>query len=65
MKFSDLISNCHQTFASVLLACSLFGFHFPHHAIGRKRNHQVNLKTIEQTSQTKTSDPIPQYEWFY
>lgn len=65
MKLSNLISNCHQTFASVLLAFSLFGFLFPHHATEPKRNHHVNLKTIEQTSQTKTSDSIPQYEWFY
>ena len=30
MKLSSLISNSHQSFASVFLAFSLFGFLFPH-----------------------------------
>ena len=65
MKLSNSISKSHQTFASVFLAFSLFGFLLPHHGNGVKQHHQVNLKTSEQTSQTKTSDSIPQYEWFY
>jgi hypothetical protein len=62
MKFSNSISNSHQTFASVFLAFSLFGFRFPHHPIGAKQNHQVNLKTSEQTGHTKTNDSEPRYK---
>ena len=59
MKLSNLISYSHQTFASVLLAFGLLGFLFPHHATGAKRNHQVNLKTIEQTSTPENSVLVP------
>jgi hypothetical protein len=65
MKLANSTNKSHQTFASVVLAFSLFGFLFPHHASQVKQNHQVNLKTTEQTSQTKTDDSIPQYQWFY
>lgn len=65
MKLVNLISNYHQTFASVFLAFSLFGFLFPHHATSMKPTHQVNLKASEQTWQTKTYDYDPQYEWSY
>ena len=65
MKLPNLISNYHQTFASVLIAFSLFGFLFPHHATRMKGTHQVNLKASEQTWQTKTYDYDPQYQWFY
>jgi hypothetical protein len=66
MKLANSTSKSHQTFASVVLAFSLFGFLFPHHASQvKQQKHQVNLKTTEQTSQTKTDDSIPQYQWFY
>jgi len=65
MKLPNLISNCHQTFASILLAFSLFGFVFPHHATRIKQIHQLNVKASEQTWQTKTDDSEPQYKWFY
>ena len=62
MKLSNSISKSHQTFASVFLAFSLFGFHFSHHAAGGKQHHQVNLKATEQTGQTKTNDSEPRYK---
>ena len=48
MKLSSLISKSHHSFASVLLAFSLFGFLFPHQTNQVKSNHQVNLRTSEQ-----------------
>ena len=65
MKFSNLISNRHQTFASVLLAFSLFGFLVPHHGNEVKQRQRANVRTSEQTPQAKTDDSIPQYQWFY
>jgi hypothetical protein len=65
MKLPNFISHSHQTFASVFLAFSLFGFLFPHHATRVGQKHQVNLRTVEQTSQTQDADPDPGYEWFY
>jgi len=65
MKLSSFISHSHQTFASVFVAFSLFGFLFPHHATQVRQNHQVQLRTAEQTSQTQADDSDPGYEWFY
>ena len=48
MKLSSLISKSHQSFASVFLAFSLFGFLFPHQTKEVKPNHQVNLRMSEQ-----------------
>jgi hypothetical protein len=58
MKLSKLISICRQTFAGVL-------FSFPASFHRGERNHKVNLKTIEQPSQTKAGDTVPQYERFH
>jgi hypothetical protein len=65
MKFLNSISKSHQTFASVFLAFSLFGFLLPHHGNEVKRHQLANVRTSEQISQTKTDDSIPQYQWFY
>jgi hypothetical protein len=43
----------------------LFGFLFPHHANQVEPNHQVNLKTSEQTATEKAGDDGPEYPWFY
>jgi hypothetical protein len=56
MKLTNLASKSHQSFASVFLAFSLFGFLFPHHVTGVKQTHQVNLKASEQTGQTKRAE---------
>jgi hypothetical protein len=56
MKIINLVSKSHQSFASVFLAFSLFGFVFPHHVTGVKQTHQVNLKASEQTGQTKRTE---------
>jgi hypothetical protein len=48
MKLSSLISKSHESFASVFLAFSLFGFLFPHQTKEVKPNHQVNLRMSEQ-----------------
>ena len=61
MKVTNWVSKSHQSFASVFLAFSLFGFLFPHHATRAQQNHQVNWKTIEQTSQTKSGDSVPKF----
>jgi hypothetical protein len=47
MKLTNLVSKTHQSFASVFLAFSLFGFLFPHHVTGVKQTHQVNLEAGE------------------
>ena len=47
MKLSSLVSKSHQSFASVFLAFSLFGFLFPQ-TNQVKSNHQVNLRASEQ-----------------
>ena len=65
MKFSNSISKSHQTFASVFLAFSLFGFVFPHPTKQVKQNHRVNLITTEQATQPEPADDGSQYEWFY
>ena len=65
MKLTNLVRYSHHSFASVFLALSLFGFLFPHHANQVKPNHQVNLRTSEQTTTQKPADEGPQYEWFY
>jgi hypothetical protein len=57
MKLSKLISIYHQTFAGVL-------FSFPASSHRGELNHKVYLKTIEQPSQTKSGDSVPQYERF-
>jgi hypothetical protein len=57
MKLSKLISICHQTFAGVV-------FSFPASSHRGERNHKMNLKTINQPSQTKSGDSVPQYERF-
>jgi hypothetical protein len=65
MKLSSLISNSHQSFASVFLAFSLFGFLFPHQTKEVKPNHQVNLRTSEQATDREPADDGSQYEWWY
>jgi hypothetical protein len=45
MKFSNSISKSHQTFASVFLAFSLFGFLLPHHGNEVKR-HRLEVGLI-------------------
>jgi hypothetical protein len=37
MKLPNLVSKSHQSFASVFLAFSLFGFAFPHHSTRAKQ----------------------------
>ena len=64
-KLSSLLSNSHRSFASVVLAFSLFGFLFPHHQNQAKLNHQVNLRTSEQATDREPADDGSQYEWFY
>jgi len=65
MKLSSLISKSHQSFASVFLAFSLFGFLFPHQTKEVKPNHQVNLRTSEQATDREPADDGSQYEWWY
>ena len=65
MKLSSLISKSHQSFASVFLAFSLFGFLFPHQTKQVKPNHQVNLRTSEQATDREPADDGSQYEWWY
>jgi hypothetical protein len=66
MKLPNLVSKSHQSFASVFLAFSLFGFVFPHHATRVKQapsaslrvsrqTHEVNLKASDRTWQTATA----------
>jgi hypothetical protein len=64
-KLSSLISKSHQSFASVFLAFSLFGFLFPHQTNQVKPNHHVNLRTSEQATDREPADDGSQYEWFY
>ena len=45
MKFSNSISKSHQTYASVFLAFSLFGFLLPHHGNEVKR-HRLEVGLI-------------------
>ena len=49
MKFSNLISKLHHTFARVFLGFNLWNSVFPHHATKLKQNHQMNLKNSDQT----------------
>jgi peptidase E len=65
MKLSSLISKSHHSFASVLLAFSLFGFLFPHQTKQVKPNHQVNLRTSEPATDREPADDGSDYEWFY
>jgi hypothetical protein len=65
MKLPNFIRHSQQSFASVFLAFSLFGFFFPHHTNQVKGNHQVNLRTSEQTTTEKVDDDGPEYRWFY
>ena len=65
MKLSSLISKSHQSFASVFLAFSVFGFLFPHQTKQVKPNHQVNLRTSEQATDQEPADDGSQYEWWY
>jgi len=65
VKLSNSIKQPSQSFASVLLAFSLFGFLFPHQANQVQQNHQVNLTTTEQATQQEPADDGSQYEWFY
>jgi hypothetical protein len=62
---SNIISKSRQTFASVFLAFSLFGFLFPHHKNQVKPNHQVNVRTSEQATDREPADDGSVYEWFY
>jgi hypothetical protein len=65
MKLPNFIRDYHRSFASVFLAFSLFGFLFPHHPNQVTQNHQVNLKTSEQTTTQEPADDGSVYEWFY
>jgi hypothetical protein len=66
MKLLNFVRHTHQSFASVFLAFSLFGFLFPHHVSQVKPNHQVNLRTSEQAAtQQEPADDGSQYEWWY
>jgi len=64
-QLSSLISNTHRSFASVLLAFSLFGFLFPHHRNQVKPSHQLNLRTTEKAADPEPADDGSVYEWFY
>jgi hypothetical protein len=64
-KLSNLFSKAHQSFASIFLAFSLFGFLFPHQTNQVKPNHQVNLRASEQTTEREPADDGSEYEWFY
>ena len=64
-KLSNLFSKTHQSFASIFLAFSLFGFLYPHQKNHVKPNHQANLSTSEQTTERERADDGSQYEWFY
>ena len=65
MKLTNILGQTNRSFASVLLAFSLFGFLFPHKADRLHQNHQVNLRTTEQATQPEPGDDGSQYEWFY
>ena len=64
-KISNLIIKSHQSFASIFLAFSMFGFLFPHHTNQAKPNHQVDLTTSGQSTDPEPADDGSQYEWFY
>ena len=61
MKFSNLISRLHHTFARVFLGFNLWNSVFPHHATKLKQNHQMNLKNSDQT-QSKNDAVQVQFE---
>jgi hypothetical protein len=65
MKLTNFLGQANGSFASVLLAVSLFGFFFPDHTKQVKQNHQVNLTTTEQVTPQEPADDGSRYEWFY
>jgi hypothetical protein len=65
MKLTNILGQANGSFASILLAISLFGFLFPDHAKQAKQNHRVNLTTTEQVTTQEPADDGSQYEWFY
>jgi hypothetical protein len=50
---NSILSSC-QSFASVLLAFSLFGFIWPHHTNSAKQHHNVN--TVKQNEPQQNDD---------
>jgi len=64
MKLSSLISKSHQSFASVFLAFSLFGFLFPHQTHQVKSNHQVNLRASQQPANPRIHPGQPYNQGF-
>jgi hypothetical protein len=54
MKLSNLIKQPNQSFASVLLAFSLFGFLWPHHANSANGRQHVNM--IQQSEAQPNDD---------
>ncbi|MGA8655780.1 MAG: hypothetical protein WB586_06485 [Chthoniobacterales bacterium] len=51
MKLLKLIRQPNQTFASVFLAFSLFGFFHPHHANSANKRYHVHLVNPSQVQQ--------------
>jgi hypothetical protein len=49
MKFSNLISKFHLSFARVFWALNMFDSLFLRHATNPEQDHQVNLKDNDQT----------------
>lgn len=59
MKFSNLLSKLHRTFARVFSALNLIDSLFPRHPTNLKQNHQVKLKNSDQT---QTNDDAAQVQ---
>ena len=53
VKLSNSIKQPSQSFASVLLAFSLFGFLFPHHTHAGNGRHQMNFMQKSEVRQNR------------
>lgn len=65
MKLTNILGQANGSFASVVLAISVFGFLPPNHAKQVRQNHRANLTTTEQVTTQEPADDGSQYEWFY
>ncbi|MFY9983992.1 MAG: hypothetical protein WAK31_04510 [Chthoniobacterales bacterium] len=65
MKLTKILGQANRSFASVLLAFSVFGFLFPHPAKKAEQNYRVNLTTSEQATSPQPADDGSRYEWWY
>jgi hypothetical protein len=62
VKLSNSIKQPSQSFASVLLAFSLFGFLFPHHTHAGNGRHQMNFMQKSRSGKIVTTPGILRHE---